>query len=151
MILGEIKRYIRDIPDLLHAPRSCTTLFFRIKKEGLLDENYEVISKKLEVSVNEVKKAMEYYTSCKNLVYLDKELSTDDKLEGKHRSDITIVDKSIVPFDDYLNVQDMLDLIPSERNKKIALLATQGYNQAQIGNMVSTNPSEHISQVQVLS
>lgn len=137
MIQGEIRRFLRDNLDLVKFTRQSKIDFYAISKVDLLNENPEVIADTLEISIERVRNALDYYR-CKSTDSLDREVLED---EG---TPITLADRVGVEldFDSNLEIELFLNKL-DERSRKIVELRLKEKTQMEIGEILG------ISQVQV--
>ncbi|MSU01896.1 sigma-70 family RNA polymerase sigma factor [Tissierella pigra] len=137
MIEGEIQRFIRDNSDTVRFTRQSKSDYYEILGADLLNENPEVIADILEIPIERVRNALDYYR-CKYIDSLDREIYDD---EGKS---ISMTDKigTEVDFDSNLEIELFLNKL-DERTRKIVELRLQEKTQMEIAEILG------ISQVQV--
>lgn len=137
MIEGEIKRYFRDNSDIVRFTRQSKIDFYAISGADILNEKPEVIADTLEMTIERVKNALDYYR-CKDTDSLDREIYDD---EGKS---ISMTDKigTEVDFDSNLEIDLFLNKL-DERSRKIVELRLKEKSQMEIGEILG------ISQAQV--
>ncbi|MDQ4680260.1 hypothetical protein, partial [Stenotrophomonas maltophilia group sp. RNC7] len=58
---GSIRRFLRDHQDSIKFSRTAKINFFKIKKAELMNEKPPVIASILEMDIEDVEKALEYY------------------------------------------------------------------------------------------
>lgn len=137
VIEGEIKKYLRDNADTIRFPRQIKIDFYKIKSFGLIDEEPEVIAEKLDIPLERVQEALEYY-KCKSIESLEREIIEDE------RSPIYLTDKlgKEVDFDTNLELEFFLNQL-DKRTRKIVELRLKGQTQIEISQKLG------ISQMQV--
>ncbi len=136
-IEGEIRRAIRDNLDTVRFTRQSKIDYQRIVEANLLNEEPEIIAEKLEISIDDVQNALDYY----NYRFPD---SLDMTIYEDDGSPITLADKvgyepdldSNLEIELYLNQFD-------ERTQKIIKLRLQDLTQKEIAKTIG------VSQVQI--
>ncbi|MDR7856042.1 sigma-70 family RNA polymerase sigma factor [Tissierella sp.] len=143
MIQGEIRRFLRDNLDTVKFTRQSKIDYYAISEAKLLNDNPETIAEILEMPIQRVNNALEYYR-CKGMDSLDREIVDD---EG---SSTTMADKlgMEVDYDSNLEIEMFLSQLDNmeglnKRTRKIVELRLQEKTQVEIGQELG------ITQVQV--
>lgn len=140
MIEGEIKRYFRDNLDTVRFTRQSKIDYYAISEVDLVNENPEIIAEILEMPIQRVKNALDYYR-CKSIDSLDREVYED---EGSP----TILADTLgteVDFDSNLEIELFLNKL-DERSRKIVELRLQEKTQVEIGQILGIS-QVHVSRI----
>jgi len=140
MIEGEIKKYLRDNADTIKFPRQIKIDFYKIISFGLIDEEPEVIAEKLDIPLERVQEALEYY-KCKSIESLEREIIEDE------RSPIYLTDKlgEEVDFDTNLELEFFLNQL-DKRTREIVELRLKGQTQIEISQKLGIS-QVHVSRI----
>lgn len=140
MIEGEIKKYLRDNADTIRFPRQIKIDFYKIISFGLIDEEPEVIAEKLDIPLERVQEALEYY-KCKSIESLEREIIEDE------RSPIYLTDKlgKEVDFDTNLELEFFLNQL-DKRTREIVELRLKGQTQIEISQKLGIS-QVHVSRI----
>lgn len=133
MIDGEIKRFFRDNLETIKFPRQVKLDYYKIYNAGLLDEEPEIISEKINIPLDRVKKAK---------VYGENKI-TNSLHQTVHDSDSDSLDISgmighEVDFDTKLEVELFLSKL-DDRTRKVVELRLKGLTQKQIGEKIGVS------------
>lgn len=136
MIDGEIRRCLRDDIDPIRFPRQSKINCRKIIQANLLSEEPEIIAEKLEISIDDVQKALDYY-NYRFVNSLEMEVYED---EGNAVLLGDVIGTEM-DFDSNLEVGLFLNRL-DERSRKIVELKLQGFTQKEIGKKIGVSQAQ---------
>lgn len=137
MIEGEIRRELRDTSHSVKFPRVHKDVGGKILFHGLDNEEPEYIASKLEISVEDASKGLEY---CK---FRQASSTSEEVYRDTSGNSITLGDtlSTVEDKNEDLNIIDLLSVL-SEDERKIAILRYQGYTQMEIGDHLGVSQAQ---------